>query len=45
MLVSHWQVDSEAAVRLTTGTFAPPGQQPDNQPREGPAALDAGDPR
>ena len=43
LLVSHWEVNSEAAVKLTTRAFAEMRSTPDAQPRdEALASLDGG---
>ena len=42
LLVSHWYVNSDAAVKLTTGAFAELRANPYNRPRRGVPALDGG---
>ena len=41
LLVSHWQIDSKAATRLTTSTFDIMRTQPDHRPRGGAAPCHA----
>ena len=41
LLVSHWEVGSHAAVKLTTGAFAELKARPAHRPRRGPAPLHA----
>jgi len=41
LLVSHWAVNSQAAVAITTGAFDAQSADPTNRPRRGPAPLDS----
>ena len=42
LLVSNWPVDSEAAARLTTGSFDALEKEPGDRPRRGAAAINQG---